>query len=278
MESLQAFNEAIAYIEAHLMEEIDPEAVARRAGCTYYTFSTMFAYLAGFTLSDYVRRRRLTRAAAMLRAPGARVLDVALECGYQSPTAFARAFAVQHGISPREAMREGAKLTSFPAVSFQMTIKGAEKMEYRIEKKQAMRVIGRRWRVSTVGGENFRTIPQIWDGEMADGAWEKYEAFSGAVVGACAGFGEMEFDYWIGKISEDAMPEGMEALDIAAAQWAIFPCTMETLQQVTQRIFSQWLPGSGYELEPLPDLELYLEDGCEIWMPIRQKMGEKAEK
>ena len=271
MESLRGFNEAMAYIEAHLMEEIDMEAVARKAGCTAYTFSTMFAYLAGFTLSEYVRRRRLTRAATMLRAPGAKVLDVALECGYQSPTAFSRAFAAQHGVTPSEAMREGAKLTSFPAVSFQLTIKGAEKMEYSIVEKAAMRVIGRRWRVSTVGGENFKTIPEIWDNEMKDGAWDKYDAFSGAVVGACAGFGETEFDYWIGKISEDKVPQGMETLEIAAAQWAVFPCTMEKIQSVTQRIFSQWLPGSGYELMPLPDLELYLEDGCEIWIPVRPK-------
>lgn len=268
MEGLRGFNEAIAYIEEHLMEDIDYEAVARRAGCTLYTFSTMFAYLAGFTLSDYVRRRRLTRAAAMLRAPGAKVLDVALACGYQSPTAFSRAFAVQHGVTPREAMRADAKLTSFPAVSFQMVIKGAEKMEYRIEEKSAMRVIGRRWDVSIEGGQNFKTIPEIWNGELAEGAWDKYDAFGGKVVGACAAMVGKHFDYWIGKISGDSVPEGMEVLDIPAAQWAVFPCTMENLQDVTRRIFSQWLPGSGYEVAPLPQIELYDCPVYEIWIPV----------
>lgn len=268
MENLKGFNDAIAYVEEHLLEEIDYEAAARRAGCTLYTFSTMFAYLSGFTLSDYVRRRRLTRAATLLRQPGAKVIDVALACGYQSPTAFTRAFAAQHGITPREARREDAVFTSFPAVSFQLILTGVEKMEYRIEHKDAFHVIGRRWNIATEGGQNFKIIPTIWEAEMADGAWAKYDAFGGKVVGACAAMAGTHFDYWIGKISTDEAPAGMETLEIPAAQWAVFPCTMETLQDVTRRIFSQWLPGSGYEIAPLPQIELYDGPRCEIWMPV----------
>lgn len=271
MDSLQGFNQAMDYIEAHLLGGIEWEAVARRAGCTLYTFSTMFAYLSGISLNEYVRRRRLTQAAAMLRVPGTRVLDVALACGYESPTAFTRAFSAQHGITPREAMRGGAKLKSFSAVSFQLTIKGAENMEYQMEQKGAMRMVGKKWKVSMVDGENFRTIPQIWKAEMENGRVQQYDALTGEVIGACTETGSDEFHYWIGKLTNSPVPEGMEARDIPAAQWAVFPCTMETLQDVTRRIFSQWLPGSGYELAPLPQLEVYKAEHVEIWVAVTEK-------
>lgn len=266
---LGAFNEAMEYIEQHLFGDLDMEKVARCGGCTPHTFLTIFAYVAGFSLSDYIRKRRLSQAAVLLRAKNARVLEVALRCGYESPTAFTRAFTALHGITPREAMRTGAKVISFPPVSFQLIIKGADKMEYRIEDKKAMQIIGKHWTVSMKDGENFKRIPMLWKEEMANGNWKTYERFGGDVVGACADVTGDALTYWIGKISDDKAPEDMQVLSIPAAQYAVFPCTMETIQTVTRQIYAQWLPSSGYELSKTPDIEWYgMDDNVEIWIPV----------
>ena len=111
MDWLSQWNEALDYLEAHLTEEVPPEALGRIACCGGYHFQRMFSYLAGVPLSEYIRRRRMTLAAADLRS-GERVIDVALRYGYESPTAFNRAFQSIHGLPPSAAKREGTVLKS----------------------------------------------------------------------------------------------------------------------------------------------------------------------
>lgn len=99
MDWLKHWNKALDYLEENLDGEISPEELGRLAGCSAYHFQRMFSYLAGVPLKEYIRRRRMTRAAADLRA-GEKVVDVALRYGYDSPTAFNRAFQAVHGVAP----------------------------------------------------------------------------------------------------------------------------------------------------------------------------------
>ena len=97
MEWVDGLNRSIAYIESHLTEEIDYAALARLACCSTYHYQRMFAYLAGVPLGEYIRRRRMSLAAVDLMA-GEKVADAACKYGYQSPTAFNRAFQAVHEI------------------------------------------------------------------------------------------------------------------------------------------------------------------------------------
>lgn len=105
MSQLEDLNRAMAYIEEHLAGAVDMDALACIAACSKYQLQRMFPYLAGVTLPEYIRRRAMTRAAQDLRATDAKVVDVALRYGYDSPTAFARAFRRVHGMSPSDARR-----------------------------------------------------------------------------------------------------------------------------------------------------------------------------
>ena len=109
MDWLKQWNEALDYLEEHLLEEVSLETLGRIACCGGYHFQRMFSYLAGVPLSEYIRRRRMTLAAAELRG-GARVIDTALRYGYESPTAFNRAFQSVHGLPPSAVRRDGAVL------------------------------------------------------------------------------------------------------------------------------------------------------------------------
>lgn len=76
MDWIEGLNNSIQYIEAHLDEELDFEALGRIAGCSSYHYQRMFAYMAGVPLSEYVRRRRMTKAAVDLQN-GDKIVDVA---------------------------------------------------------------------------------------------------------------------------------------------------------------------------------------------------------
>lgn len=92
MEWIERLNKAIDYIEEHMGEKIDYDQVAKVACCSTYHFQRMFAYMANVSLSEYIRRRRMSLAAVDLQSGDEKVVDVALKYGYTSPTSFNRAF------------------------------------------------------------------------------------------------------------------------------------------------------------------------------------------
>lgn len=143
MEWIDRLNGAIDYIEEHLCEEIDFESVARVAMCSSYHFQRMFSYMSEMTISEYIRKRRMSKAAVEL-ALGEKVMDVALKYGYDSPTAFNRAFKSVHNVSPSEIKRSQNSIKSFTPIRFAITIKGAMEMNFKLVKKEAFRVVASR--------------------------------------------------------------------------------------------------------------------------------------
>lgn len=137
MDSLKKMNTAMKYIEDNLTNEIDFKMVASLALCSEYHFKRMFSFLAGITLSEYIRRRRLSLAAFELQNNNVKVIDVALKYGYNSPDSFSRAFLHLHGVTPSEARNIGQQLKAYPAMTFQLSIRGGNEMNYRIEQKEA---------------------------------------------------------------------------------------------------------------------------------------------
>ena len=110
MDWLKRMNEALCYIESNLDGEIDYGVVAQKACCSIYHFQRMFSYMAEVPLSEYIRCRRLANAAFDLQNTDAKVIDIALKYGYDSPTAFTRAFQNMHGITPNAAKEKGVML------------------------------------------------------------------------------------------------------------------------------------------------------------------------
>ena len=92
MEWIDRFNEAIDYVERHLTDEIDYVRLGETACCSSYHFQRMFTYLAGQPMSEYIRKRKMSLAAVDLQGGAMKVVDVAAKYGYDSPTAFNRAF------------------------------------------------------------------------------------------------------------------------------------------------------------------------------------------
>ncbi len=281
MDWIGRLNEAIAYIENNLDGEIDYGALGRAAGCTAYQFQRMFSYMAEVTLGEYIRRRRMSLAAADLQAEGAKILDIALKYGYASPTAFNRAFQALHGLPPSEAKNSSVCLKSYPLIRFKIVIKGVEEMEYRIEKKDAFRIVGLGTPLSQEMEENFRVIPQKWQQAGQDGT---LQTLCGLMEGTgVLGVSMMQEDANSGRYliavpsSQPASPPFEEAI-VPAATWAVFQGqgAPQSIQQLQSRIMTEWFPSSGYEFGKGPDIEVYLDNNpaeskYEVWVPVVKK-------
>lgn len=167
MEWLERMAKALDYLEEHLEDALEIDEAAKMAYSSSFHFQRMFYMLTGNTVAEYVRKRRLTLAAQELAVNDVRVLDVALKYGYDSPESFAKAFKKIHGVSPSSAREPGISLKAYPRLSFHLSLKGDQDMDYRIEEKPAFTVAGKGIRVTTRDGENTRLIPKFW-GESYD--------------------------------------------------------------------------------------------------------------
>lgn len=284
MEWLDKMNAALDYIEDNLTGEIDYAQAAKRAYTSSYNFQRMFSFIADVPLAEYIRRRRLTLAALDFQRGGESVLDIALKYGYDSPVSFARAFQNLHGITPKEAREKGVVLTSYPKISFKITIKGVGEMKYRIEKAEGFRLVGIVKTVTTVNGENFKIIPEMWRDAWEDGSSVKLndacKEGKPEFYGVCYNPQGDNFNYMIGVESDKPVAEGMKELIIDEQEYVKFECRgrlPEAQQSVWKRIYTEWFPNSGYEHEDAPELEWYSNEGMdsdsylsEIWIPIRK--------
>ncbi|MGG1519414.1 AraC family transcriptional regulator [Paenibacillus oryzisoli] len=290
MDSLKQMNSALAYIEEHLDGDIDMKEVARRACCSEYHFTRMFSFLAGVTLSEHIRRRRLTLAALELAGSQSKVIDVAVKYGYASPDAFTRAFQGMHGLTPSEARQGGRQLKAYPPMTFQLSIQGGHEMKYRVVQKDAFRIVGLHKRVPIQFEGVNPEIAAMWQ-SLDEAKIKQLKSLSNTepagILSASANFSEGrmeergELDHYIGVATTEACPDNLAGLEVAPSTWAVFEAVgpfPETLQGVWGRIYSEWFPSSGYELAPGPEI-LWNADKdvtspmfrSEIWIPVTAK-------
>ena len=291
MDWLDRMNSAMDYIEENLATEISYDEIAKRALCGSGHFQRMFPFITGVTLSDYIRRRRLTLAAFDLQEADAKVIDVALKYGYDSPEAFSRAFRGLHGVMPSALKKYGASvyLKAFPRITFTISIRGETEMNYRIEKKEAFEMCGFSVEISTINGENFLTIPKFWEESMTNGAIDGLRKALGiaadvCVHGAMYNFREDAFTYMIcHDAPKNGAIKGYEKLCVGEYTWAIFETDEHAeseispkIQSLWKRIYPEWFPNSGYEHACGPEFEMYFHKGggryvSQVWIPVRKK-------
>lgn len=282
MNLLESMNKVIDYIEDNLQEEIDYGKLSQLACCSQWYLQRMFMSITDVSLSEYIRRRRLTCAAFDLQNTSDTILDIAIKYGYQSGDSFSRAFKYLHGITPSKVRAGGVLLKSYAPIKFILSIKGVTAMNYRIEEKAQLRVVGVKKWFSTENNGQLKEIPKMWDNLPADKCkmLQKLSG-NGQVVGLCAEMYNNGFDYWIGVITKEDCPMDMEEKVIPKSTWAIFEIVgpirplPNAMQDVWGRIYSEWLPNSGYKHAEIPEIELYTSGDnmaqdykCEIWIPV----------
>lgn len=288
MDWIERMNSAMDYIESRLDDKIELEEVAKIVCCSTYHFQRMFTFIAEVSLSEYIRRRRLTLAAFDMQNND-KVINVAFKYGYDSPEAFSRAFKKMHGISPMSARDKGIILKAYPRISFQMNIKGGSEMNYRIEEKEAFNMYGISTEVNASEGKQYVEIPKFWQEKINDGTIIRmHKDFKiedkTCLHAALYNFREGVFSYMICYHEPKwKLPEDYIKLEVPALTWAIFStdeCSeedgTEKIQNIWKRIYPEWFPTTGYEHADGPEFEMYytLENGKfieEVWIPIMKK-------
>ena len=279
MELVESLNGALRYIEEHLLEETDSTLAARHVGLSRFYLERTFAALTGMSVSEYIRARRLSQAASELIAGDAKIIDLALRYGYDTPESFTKAFSRFHGVTPTNARRFSTLLKCQNPLAISIQLEGYTRMNYKIEQMEAFTVFGaeRAFNMESSKAE----IPKFWDEFFQKGLHEKVCPMFGVCFDADA---NGNFPYMIGEPLKPGMTvsEGLVQREIAAHTWARFACVgamPDAIQNATRQIYSEWLPTNGvYEVAQYIEIEMYSEGDpskpdyySEIWIPIRKK-------
>ena len=291
MDWIQGIQSAIDYVEANITEEIDFEEAAKRAYSSPFHFQRVFGILCGISLGDYIRMRRLSLAGEELSKGNVKIIDIALKYGYDTPESFSRAFTRFHGIAPSEAKHSG-NVKIFTPLSVKLTLTGGSKMDYRIEKRDAFKVVCKRKRVGKPQSANATPdITAMWQEYGKDGTMEKLIAcmpenpVMRGLLGICfsSELDAKQFPYGIGIEYDGRKIDGdLEIVEIPANTYAVFTSRgkmPDAFIDTYHRIVTEFFPQSTqYEYAENVEFEVYSSANtadpdyqCEIRIAVNEK-------
>jgi AraC family transcriptional regulator len=275
---MTAIAKTIWLIESHFGMKLSLGDMAANAGVSRTYLSRIFPLATGYSISSYMRARRLSEAAKALAGGAPDILGVALDAGYGSHEAFTRAFRDQFGVTPAR-LRERRSVADIDLVdALPMHADVAVKLAPpAIEAMPARRFAGL---VERHDMSQSNTIPL---------QWQRFGPYighvEGAVPGAAYGIVKQSDGYFcdylsgveIGRSAE--LPPEFAELELPARRWARISHSghISTIRSTVRAIYDQWLPGSGErQAEGASFIEYYgpqfnAASGlgtCEVWIGL----------
>ncbi|GIF77904.1 AraC family transcriptional regulator [Asanoa siamensis] len=285
---ISALNRLVDLVEASLTGDFDVKDAARSLGTTEYHLRRMFSSLAGMPLSEYVRRRRMTVAAADVVRGDEDLLTVAVRHGYGSTEAFGRAFRAVHGAGPGDVRRAGGPLRTQPQLRFRLTVEGSERMDTRIVDHAGFRLVGHAARVPLIHrGVNPHIRQHV--AALPTDEHPRLKALGDTEpTGLLAVSADLDPDRAEGSaltylhgvaVSPDApVPADLDVIDVPAGRWLVVRTAgphPQTLQRTWAATASEWFPSNPWRLRPGPEIMALRDHAadfstatCDLWLPV----------
>ncbi len=263
MNIYKCLNEITAFIDSHLEEKIQYEDLAKILGVNVYTLQRIFTMIAGISLSEYIRKRRLSNAGFDLCISHDKVIDLAIKYQYNNATSFSRAFEKFHGIKP-SAVNKRTKLKNFPRILFDENIKITEDLDYEIIHLDKMKLYG--VGIQTDNHSIPKTAPLFFD-KMED----KYKAVCGEIEYGMITYNEGHEECQKYYCLYTKNHSDFETISFPASKWLRFRIPSQNakeIQEVSQKFYREFLPSCKYNLKELPELEYYHDEITDFLVAI----------
>ncbi|MDJ0755296.1 MAG: AraC family transcriptional regulator [Ardenticatenaceae bacterium] len=261
------------YIHQHLDEPLNREELAQVAGFSVPHFHRIFTAHMGETITGYVRRMRMERAAYRLLIDGQNITDLALDSGYQTLSAFGKAFKQQFGLAPAE-FRQLHPTAAAHLIQRRTIYNRKESIMQPLEIRTMpdMRVLYARATELMTGPAfqtaNLEAFNQLMGFLDTHHLMDKMQHCIAIYPDECEPGHEVRFD--AGAIfvegAEPAAADGLAYQTLPAGRWAVFRHVgpYDTLWQTWQAAYRDWLPTSGCELRDALSFEDYVDDPSQV--------------
>ncbi|MBN2239676.1 MAG: AraC family transcriptional regulator [Dehalococcoidales bacterium] len=270
MDWYQRLNAAVDYIEENLSGKVDYAEAADRAYCSVFHFYRMFSAISGMTPAEYTRNRRLSLAAGELLSTDEKVIDLSMKYGYDSPSAFSKAFRNLHGVTPQQARQTGVTTVALSRIAFPVRTTGGRDMDYRIIGKPAFDIVGCSAQFGVADGEFSKKGRTYWSKYVRTGEYRVLCDLTGGKDGPVTRAGILTAympdanGRWdpvvnvFGVEKTDEMnTDGFEVFHIPEATYAEFNCTLDNSVEINNSIYSEWFTSAGYEHAGTPDIAAF---------------------
>lgn len=283
MEWLSCIRKTVEMIENDLKTDVSADKIAIEVGISTFFLQKGFSVMTGYSIREYARNRKLYQAALDLQTSDEKIIDIALNYGYETPESFTKAFTRFHGCTPSQ-VRAGASIKSFLPLKINIQIFGGDQMNVKIVKMESFQVMGYQ-KVFSNQENAEEKIPQFWDEVFQIQTVKENPGLGIGEFGICIDeAGEDTFRYFVaGRYTGGEVPAEMELLELPGGDYAVFDCygpIPETIHKMNTQAFQQWLPGNpNYELRGNASVEWYDcndEDMAldsyhsAVWLPVKK--------
>lgn len=288
MNHFRRISDAIKYIDENINEALTVEVIAERFAFSPYYFHRLFTAIVGQSMIAYVRSRRVAYACKMLNQTEKRVLEIALECGFDSAQSFSRTFKAVTGMSPVEYRNSNISPDIIPAIElvkrFTNRLNGGILMNPKMMKKNNMILVG-------VTGEEKETA-ELWkrfmkfDAECPSINKVSDDGYEVRIFDDMTGCVKVFVGCEINKDSEHRANYGVyECLELPSSEYASFDVYVQDGYESENNAISEWLDSNekGYVENSFEGKSYCIEhydarfDGAaeesivEIWVPVKKE-------
>ena len=291
---IEEISNAAIYIEARLDQAITIQKIATEIGLSSFHFQRLFFFSLGESVSDYIRRRRLEKGAKLLLSnPKQSIIEIGLESGFESHSAFSRAFKMHYGQSPTafraSTWPDSASDTGdnrpflIPSKSSQLELLpdlvDLPELWFLYREQQGMKD-GTYFSADNQLASEFSELANSVAATMQQGFW----AYSGAYKGGPGAFSDASAIGCYGGIfeQEPTLDWSKNIRKMPAGKWAVFSHygEFDYLYLTWNKLIRNWLPSSCFSLRSDWAFETYLktpgkiaprEASAQIYLPVKQK-------
>jgi AraC family transcriptional regulator len=250
---------AIEYIEANLFDALTVQRIASNCAASHFHFSRRFSRRQGESVMAYVRGRRLEVAARrLIDEPGTSVVEIALDCRFDSHSAFTRAFTRSFGVSPRVYRDVG----DVRVRKRRSAMTPPPQLRESIERLETFHVAGLTGRYDPT---NYVRIAELWQ------AFVPKAQFTGRLGEGetCGVFRNRDlslhsFEHLAGaRIEPDLQPERLEVWTLPTREYLVFKHMLvdgdlhPQVAAAQAEIWGHRIPQSGRRLASAPDFQIY---------------------
>lgn len=265
--NFEYLNNMILYIEDNLTEDIEYKKLAKIVGMSEYNLQRIFAFLTGISISEYIRKRRLSKAFEELKTTDIRIIDLAIKYRYDSPISFSRAFKHFFNMTPSECKKSEKSYKLFPIITFNNNNFMTGEVKYQIKELESKVIYC--FCVKDFSRDDLLfKIRKLYKSISNNDMYSKMYESGMYGISICT---EDEYKYYVGS---EIYFDNTERITIEAGKYVVFEVgsgEQSDIVKTYEFVYNRWLKSTNYEILDKPEIEFYEKNNCYIYFKIKDK-------
>ena len=257
-------NNMVKYIENNLDNKIDFNELSKITNTNLFILERIFMFLTNMTITEYIKKRRLSKAFEEIRNTDCKIIDIAFKYQYNSASSFNRSFKQLFNITPTECRKGIGNYRIIPIEYFE-TNRGKYNFDYEIKKFNHIFLYCYHI-TSKTHSDLLYKIKQLYQEIKING---RYNEFSETGMYGIFSKEESSYHYYLGTTKYFSDLEKYEIKKNEYAEFKLISREQNKIVSLEEKINKQWIPSTNYNIKNNLKIELYKGDNCYIYLPIK---------